>query len=1076
MYNSQYYTCEQIDERLLQGYLDDYNEENDTNLTKAQFLSKLGSIFNVWQGLDNDPTAESDKLVKSGGVYKVNRKQSSQIESILGGGFIDFNHVISDVQYNYSYTPNNNYDALWVPVLKGSTKINITGVTTASFMYFSSFELNDNNTDIYVGSNNTGDIPSGGNVVIAIINLSKSSNQEGYGNLVISQDNPFVQKIYVDEQISQESNARQNSDNTLQQNIVAEKNRAEEAEVQLNNLITGIKNNIDNGYVYAGIATPSTVPVNGKVFYLAVTAGTYTNFGGLVVVQGVNILKYNGTAWSQEQLIGIDDGPTVESDNLVKSGGVYEINAILAQALSSEIGDYARANGYLNPIGIFGDTDKHAVISVNAGEKYIIGQNDIPESTNTVHYAFATSNAATAGGAIPFVSGTTLMSVPKGKAVVVTIPQGCSYLLFSVGPSWNARFYNYLDLIDARTAIRRYTGRTGTGYYYLYPVIIRSGSVVRNIGQGALTLYDVRNGSNSVIIRPDDTIVTTFDITWLKGRSDVDLPFELIVYDDSYIQQIRTIIEGFSVTATISTDYTFVRLPQPILKGSIIKNVSSTGGRYQVAGRTHNDVSEEAFTIIAGAVVTKDINYIRYVADTYTIEVAPMGYFQMQTRKELYNDITFSANFTAQYQQLRSGFDLLKGMIIKSILLNGSESKLYGRTTNNYYDEDALIMQAGTVLTKDINFLRNIYEAPANYTITLYCPYSLIIDRTAKVDKVQNAVHFVDGSSFTAKADTLTNGGVLSLTDYPKAARKGDNVMFSAKITSFESIKIGKGCEESYLNSWFVIDNSSVTLYYYEGGVIQVGSANHGLTISEMINVNIVYNGSVIIKVQSSDGTFEHEFSQAQSQDPATALKDYYNITNGIVKVVSQNSTLTNVSLSATNKDFKCPIWIFGASYTSVYNNQMIGQLKKIGYFDYYLHGYPGCMSDVAFANLIHALSFGTPQLLVWSIMANDASDTVWENYAQQVVDVCRQKNISLVFVNYADMKQKEFSARRQWVIDGGYRYVDLVEAVQESTYVYDTDFWYPGFMGSDGIHPTPLGANAMAMQILKDLPEIMQY
>lgn len=70
MYNSQYYTCEQIDQRLLQGYLDDYNTENNTSLTKAQFLAKLGSILGVWQGVDVSPTDDSHNLVESGGVKK----------------------------------------------------------------------------------------------------------------------------------------------------------------------------------------------------------------------------------------------------------------------------------------------------------------------------------------------------------------------------------------------------------------------------------------------------------------------------------------------------------------------------------------------------------------------------------------------------------------------------------------------------------------------------------------------------------------------------------------------------------------------------------------------------------------------------------------------------------------------------------------------------------------------------------------------------------------------------------------------------------------------------------------------
>ncbi len=53
MYNSQYYSCEQIDQRLLQGYLDDYNSQTGQSLTKEQFLTKLGNIFAKETLIDN---------------------------------------------------------------------------------------------------------------------------------------------------------------------------------------------------------------------------------------------------------------------------------------------------------------------------------------------------------------------------------------------------------------------------------------------------------------------------------------------------------------------------------------------------------------------------------------------------------------------------------------------------------------------------------------------------------------------------------------------------------------------------------------------------------------------------------------------------------------------------------------------------------------------------------------------------------------------------------------------------------------------------------------------------------------
>ena len=124
--------------------------------------------------------------------------------------------------------------------------------------------------------------------------------------------------------LANEVAARQNADGTLQQNITNEATARGNADTALQSLIDGITDNIENGYVYAGIATPSSTPATGKVFYLALTAGTYTNFGSTEVTQGINILKYNGSAWSLDAFIGIDDTPTPNSPKLVKSGGVFD--------------------------------------------------------------------------------------------------------------------------------------------------------------------------------------------------------------------------------------------------------------------------------------------------------------------------------------------------------------------------------------------------------------------------------------------------------------------------------------------------------------------------------------------------------------------------------------------------------------------------------------------------------------------------------------------------------------------------------------------------------------------------------
>lgn len=75
--------------------------------------------------------------------------------------------------------------------------------------------------------------------------------------------------------------------------------------------ITELVNKIDifknAGYLYAGVATPTTNPgtPDAKVFYIASTADTYSDFGGIVVDKYVSLLSYNGQWTKAETTIPI---------------------------------------------------------------------------------------------------------------------------------------------------------------------------------------------------------------------------------------------------------------------------------------------------------------------------------------------------------------------------------------------------------------------------------------------------------------------------------------------------------------------------------------------------------------------------------------------------------------------------------------------------------------------------------------------------------------------------------------------------------------------------------------------------
>ena len=100
----------------------------------------------------------------------------------------------------------------------------------------------------------------------------------------------------------------------------------------LNSVLNSMVTSLGAGYQYMGVATTSTNPgtPDAKVFYLAYTPGTYTNFSGIVVT-GLCVLKYD-TAWSK--------------DDLPSGGGGYVLPAATAAALGGIKVGYTQTGKY----------------------------------------------------------------------------------------------------------------------------------------------------------------------------------------------------------------------------------------------------------------------------------------------------------------------------------------------------------------------------------------------------------------------------------------------------------------------------------------------------------------------------------------------------------------------------------------------------------------------------------------------------------------------------------------------------------------------------------------------------------
>ena len=88
-------------------------------------------------------------------------------------------------------------------------------------------------------------------------------------------------------------------------------------------LITGIieKFKLFKGATYMGVANLDSVPakaIGAKMYYFATVAGTYKNFGGLVVPQGINVLySENGSSWVCSTLLEVAQELGVSTRNVV---------------------------------------------------------------------------------------------------------------------------------------------------------------------------------------------------------------------------------------------------------------------------------------------------------------------------------------------------------------------------------------------------------------------------------------------------------------------------------------------------------------------------------------------------------------------------------------------------------------------------------------------------------------------------------------------------------------------------------------------------------------------------------------
>jgi hypothetical protein len=204
-------------------------------------------------------------------------------------------------------------------------------------------------------------------------------------------------------------------------------------------------------------ALPATL--NSSLTYWMEVAGDTTTYTSWVItyVQSsdnkyvqyrlmVNSFSTTDTDWQ-----GVDEEPTPESDNLVKSKGVNNaIKEIALDNYNKVDSELTQVNYSIMQTGKFGVSSgyRHCYMPVSVGEKYII------KGFSIGTYVFATSNEYSSGGDIPFVEGTSLHNV-RGEEDYYNfvVPEGCTWLLLNSTKEnnnlwkWNGTIDKQIDVV-----------------------------------------------------------------------------------------------------------------------------------------------------------------------------------------------------------------------------------------------------------------------------------------------------------------------------------------------------------------------------------------------------------------------------------------------------------------------------------------------------------------------------------------------------------------------------------------------------------------------------------------------------
>jgi len=865
------------------------------------------------------------------------------------------------------------------------------------------------------------------------------------------------------------------------QNVVKTNGNNEITGALLQQSLLAMIDSLGAGYQFAGVAIPSTNPgtPDQNVFYMA-GSGTFPNFNNTIVPDGqLAVFKYNGS-WTTD-LIPV--GKNYDAEILYKSSrvpGLIFMNIFNALDKENQSGYYVSS--------VTGSLTRNAnyiashYIPVFGGRSYYISYK------NQIAWYDSDKN---------FISG----SAASETSRIQIAPQNAAFLRCSIS----------LSAFDTFMVAESTTEQT-----YVKYGIIRNDVLEQEIQDLIINALIIKPGKNK------------FDVSAAtNGR---------LREDGTTVGASLYKVSGFipvspNVTYCISDEQNIFQSGQLICfydnERNFLSYQSVTSGKKQVI-TTPNNCYYFRFVLLIANIVrpqveigTERTNYVPYS------EIG--GYIPEIKENTVYNQsivdnaITTEKVLDGSISAQKTDFIISKNLLNKNdsdvaigkyiISTTGNLSANAGYNTSGFikvfpgatyyfgsienqvaarfyafFDENKTYVSGGSdissiVVPENVVFIRFSFSTSiwngngaqlSKDAIIPYTEYQLEFSNGIGLgSSIKAPISSLGNAASITNSQTLASGETLTFDVFPRYQLRGLVMSFACKILIFSELIIGKGYQQR-LGKYIRITSTNVELISCDlsGNETVKDVAAHGLSINTFLRVSLQYvNGGQLRYIISSIGGY---FTKTVNWGYIGEYQPF---------VMSVGTSATELTLAIGSLDLKKSVWAFGDSYMSISPERWPGVLQSVGVESFMINALSGINSVNMLTDAIKAFKNYSPKFAIWGLGMNDSSDTDnstpapnWLSAINSFLVLCSENGTIPILATIPCVPSKNHAAKNSWVRSSGYRYIDFADAVGANVYTSGVNNWYENMLSSDEIHPTALGAQALASRVLADFPEILQY